>query len=893
MRWALVVALCVCPSATLAWDSECREYIDTSLEPSAYAALPSGACSKAPGPRTARNRWIGGSDEHRRLLLDAMNLAGLPPSLAGTYRVRVYTSGARVDAGDGTTVETISPDPTLLGVQAAVTRSFSIPELAQLPDFSYSLWDWVGGHETCPLTSDSMNAATCHSFKSHMGPVNANHFLPQAGVFYRYYHQLAMRSAASCQEMQTSLGPAAPRFAHYLRECEVEALSLEAVAQHYLQDAWSSGHMWQRWGSAELSDFPEYTGCPRRSVASLVAMVSGLIHGARGVTQEYLTPYHLDADDAMCAPVDTSLFSAREDDGLLRSLPPPSVRHPISTTPRAMVGDLYADRLADDAYAFQRERMQACSVAGLREVYRATGQTHGALGETSVPYADPTRDECFSARDTNATMYLGMGFNVRLPTGVETMISLGGWLAGGAVPFLTWYQAEGSVPPAVAAWMRLDLARISALGRLQARRRPDDTDLADGAMGSVLGVQPNDRYASRSGGALTEYIDPPMPWTATGAGPRASLLAAYFHRAHAREWCDAFGEGALLRMQQNVADASSEPVRAAACEACAEMVAPHLRVGTSSSSYDATSEPLCYLLSPLHNDYVYQPQNGDDDTLTLARSWCGCGAAPDADAGSADATTDSIAPDAGDPGDAAGMGTDMDAAIGSDMDATADADPDADDPDDVDEAPDDADDAADESIDATASSDDALDVAAGDPDHAAVDASDAPCVFGATRCEAETLYLCNASHVFIVAHACAYPACASPVSCAVCPRGSMICRGNSMLRCSDDGSVEIPLYTCPLGACWSSTACPVCHAGDSLCQDGRYMRCDTTRNEWATVATCASMSCATPYLCAAACAPSSTRCLDGIRWGCNTVGTGESPSRCPTDRCASATACAP
>lgn len=268
--------------------------------------------------------------------------------------------------------------------------------------------------------------------------------------------------------MQSSLGADAPRFAHYLRECEVEALSLEAVAQHYLQDAWSSGHMWQRWGSPELSDFPEYSGCPKRSVAALVAMVSGVIHGARGVVQEHLTPLHLDADDAMCGPVDTSLFLPTTDLGLLRSFSPPSAQHPAVATPQLMVGDLYADDLVSDAHTFQRERLRSCSVSSLRAVYMATGQVHGAIDATSVPQIDPTGEDCFASRDTNATMYLGMGINFRTPLNVETMVSLGGWVAGTAIPVLTWREAKGSVPlrgPRTRA-IRVDRAQL-----LEARRR--------------------------------------------------------------------------------------------------------------------------------------------------------------------------------------------------------------------------------------------------------------------------------------------------------------------------------------------------------------------------------------------------------------------------------------
>ncbi len=53
------------------------------------------------------------------------------------------------------------------------------------------------------------------------------------------------------------------RFGDFLKDCEIESLSIESVAQHFLQDAWSEGHMWERWGSCEISDFRPLPQCVR------------------------------------------------------------------------------------------------------------------------------------------------------------------------------------------------------------------------------------------------------------------------------------------------------------------------------------------------------------------------------------------------------------------------------------------------------------------------------------------------------------------------------------------------------------------------------------------------------------------------------------------------------
>ena len=83
-----------------------------------------------------------------------------------------------------------------------------------------------------------------------MGAVNSNHFLPQAYDAYRHYHELAMQHAKTCQEASEAMSPENRAFhRESLRACERMALTYEAFGQHFLQDAWSMGHMWERWGS--------------------------------------------------------------------------------------------------------------------------------------------------------------------------------------------------------------------------------------------------------------------------------------------------------------------------------------------------------------------------------------------------------------------------------------------------------------------------------------------------------------------------------------------------------------------------------------------------------------------------------------------------------------------
>ena len=111
---------------------------------------------------------------------------------------------------------------------AVQERIHSPSEFSQLPDFSYSLWDWALGNETCPL-DHSIAPDDCHKFAGHMGATNSNHFLPQTSTAYNWYHQLAMNRAAACDVLRTRIGSRSD-LQRFVKECVSEALVLEAAA---------------------------------------------------------------------------------------------------------------------------------------------------------------------------------------------------------------------------------------------------------------------------------------------------------------------------------------------------------------------------------------------------------------------------------------------------------------------------------------------------------------------------------------------------------------------------------------------------------------------------------------------------------------------------------------
>ncbi len=572
MSSRLVVLFSVLPLRALAWDSVCFE-------------AGGRACSPSAGPQTARQRWIGPSDEHRQLFEQTREQAGLPAALSMPQTLDVFTTSATVDIA-GTPQPTLRP-ASFEQTTRTRTRTFTIAELSQLPDFSYALWDWASGHETCPL-NDGTDATLCHDFASHMGPVNSNHFVPQSQRSYARAHALALARAAECKAVSDSLQG---RFPEVSRACEVEALALEAMGQHFLQDAWSMGHMWQRWGSSNLDEFPGATVQEKRDRAVLSALVSGFIHGARGVLQALPTWTTYDVNDALCAPWEDVRFVAK--DGLESQA----------------VGDLYLSQMT----APQRKRFFDCATSGVLQVYQATGRVHGAPGAPAMGLSsvDPASDHCFGQRATNEAIVRGMAIHLKIAT-IQTTVPLDARFASWLVPQVA--RASGKVPVAKKAKneFRLSLERVSTMARLTAKDDPRGTTLAEGGMGDFMGVGPNGAYSTP-----TAYEDPPLPWTA--AGPeRAVTLARVFHVAHAKDWCGSTTVAQLdalrVHAQDPMLDATS---KAAACAVCTEFTARHLRLG-SAASWDTTNEPLCGVLNPA-SEFLYVGGSGSVRSLAQVR----------------------------------------------------------------------------------------------------------------------------------------------------------------------------------------------------------------------------------------------------------------------------------
>lgn len=515
----------------------------------------------------------------------------------------VYTSSATVSIG-AATVPTYLP-ASFASATRTHTREVTAGEFAQLPDFSFGLWDWAQGHETCPI-NDGSDATLCHDFASHMGPVNSNHFVPQAATSYASYHRLAVARAAQCHAMSTALVGSDGRFDDTVKACEREALSLEAIGQHFLQDAWSMGHMWERWGSTSLDDFPGATVVEKRDRAVLVALVSGFIHGARGVLQALPQWTTYDVNDAMCAPRPAVRFVT--DDGVLSR----------------GVGDDYGallfPPLVSTQFGEQQQRFLDCATSGLLEVYEATGLSHGPVG-TSQPgltRLDPTSARCFAQRATNEAMVQGMAIDLKT-VGVQTTIPLDARFTSWLVPKVARVGGQTPVDRKLRNEFRFSLQRVVTMAKLKAKESPTGIELASGGLGDFLGAKPNGQYLQAS-----PFEEPTLPWPgladAASTG-RAAALARVFHQAHAADWCE---NDDLTAIKAHARDKSLDiDGKITACAACVEMAQRHLRVG-APAQYDVSREPLCSFVSANPSPSAYQAGASTATTKALATTWCGC-----------------------------------------------------------------------------------------------------------------------------------------------------------------------------------------------------------------------------------------------------------------------------
>jgi hypothetical protein len=284
------------------------------------------------------------------------------------------------------------------------------------------------------------------------------------------------------------------------------------------------------------------------------------------------------------------------------------------------LGDDYFANLTSD-FDEQHTRLIACAAAGIAEVYRASGERHGAMQPQALPLVDPMGVECIGQRATNSAMLEAAGIELRV-AGVQVSVPLDARVASMALPVVATSQGDVALSGGTRAGFRIDLMRAASMARILKAQSPDGTEAAEGGLGTFMGAQPNAFYAGRGG--HVSYEDPSLPWPATSdQGPaqdRALALARVFHRAHAGDWCAQTSAATLDALRAHAQNTTlSAPARVAACGACVEIAERHARIG-SARSWDRTQPPLCPRLVP-GAPIIY----GHGTTWSdAAHDYCGC-----------------------------------------------------------------------------------------------------------------------------------------------------------------------------------------------------------------------------------------------------------------------------
>lgn len=403
------------------------------------------------------------------------------------------------------------------------------PHWTGIPDFSYTIYDWINKNELCPSRPDS--PSSCHDFTGWLGAgFNSSHFGSQAFNNYYQLHNTALWLAGRAKSLREALQNSdAPgdldENEAFVKEREMMALAYEGSAQHFLEDRWAIGHMWERWGGP---DYRQYQYRDSFWAAREVGAYSGLLHGSEAVTT---------LPDPMNSPTLTG-----------NTLLPMQFRFPGSNQPvYGAVGDERLKDLVRGAmgkdYALHdytdrpfnvtawQGMMMTCLGAGWSEVVRGFGANpRGGFGiyrsqPTGAENFGATEFNCFNPWATNASIALGLGYDPAAIIGASARLTISG---------------PGDARINQLRSHRIAWAKIAAWAAVRGVRAPKDIDLATGGMGDFGDAKPGNFYGAG------RYLEPQdlssLPRTDNTKGRDKKTIFGFFNRAHADYFCEDFDD---------------------------------------------------------------------------------------------------------------------------------------------------------------------------------------------------------------------------------------------------------------------------------------------------------------------------------------------------------------
>lgn len=419
------------------------------------------------------------------------------------------------------------------------------PHYAGVPDFSYTIYDWINKNTLCPpRPATSPEPDYCHVFGLwHGAGFNASHFGSQATRSYLKLHGTALLLADNAAKMLDAAKTPEDRAAHMMaiREAEYLALAYEAYAQHFFGDRWAMGHMIERWGAPEYNR-SAYGDDLGNAIAP--GIIAGLVHGYESVVKEHIP-------DAMSSPeylTEVSNFSFMD-------MYTPEWRFDGETNIYGGVGDYRFQDMNDGAFGkeyavrgykdypltvhTQKGWMMKCLAAGFGEVISRFGRhPDGGIGIDQVELtgrgSDKIDTKCFKAWATNYAVNIGWGTEGKLVS-----VTNAGKLARYA-PRATTDVATGdlvSSPAALLVNVGVDttaLVSISAKIAWRAYWDPTDIDLAQGNLPAYGQAKTGNNYS------VASYLEPTdlssLP-RSDAKGRDQETIFGLFNRAGAGYFC--------------------------------------------------------------------------------------------------------------------------------------------------------------------------------------------------------------------------------------------------------------------------------------------------------------------------------------------------------------------
>lgn len=492
---AVTMAICAAAGAAMGWDTKSNKDGKAEKWDSIYIYENSG-------PRLGTTRAFTGN-EHADIADLSLQQIGAAPILGKQARKRlnVVDLNASLFRPELQKIGTRTGDDAIVGLHLEQRELPEVPQWAGVPDFGYSVDDWINKNQYCP-PRPAGDGESCHVyFGGWLAGFNSSHFGSQATLNYGAIHQTALLLAARAASLRNAVKQGWPGdlSAHRdkIEEAEFMALYYESAAQHFFQDRWAIGHMWQRWSA------PDYDQNPYRDStveSSEVGAASGLLHGSEALTG---------LPDAVSAPYfpglsKLSAFSgightAKDSIPIIKFGPDsPNGMPPLELATFRLgadgptitgIGDEHAEDLFDGqfgreyperaftdqpiAVAQQRGLMMECLDASWADVIRSLGEgdAAGTYGVSQIPLYDKFRQNyrphhtCTEMWMTNHSLYLGWVNDVVVP------------VASIARAFVNTY-ADGNLHPLTGFAFRQDWVAVTAAIELEDELDPDGINLA-------------------------------------------------------------------------------------------------------------------------------------------------------------------------------------------------------------------------------------------------------------------------------------------------------------------------------------------------------------------------------------------------------------------------------